>query len=132
MAEAMLFLRNFRFPILKPTFMRTYLLLFRAGYDQIAKVSEEEMKQRNLDWAGWVDTIAARGLLEGGNHLGNEGKVVRADTVTDGTVTAEGMSVLGYLLLKASSDEEAVKIARDCPILAGEGNSVEVRPLYSR
>lgn len=33
----------------------------------------------------------------------------------------------GYIIVKAESIEEAVGFAQGCPILQGDGNSVEVR-----
>ena len=112
--------------------MQTYLLLFRANYDEIAKASSEEMENRNTDWMKWLDSISAQNKLVGGNHLGNDGRIVHAnDTVENGTFAQKEVSVLGYILVQADSYDDAVIIAKACPILGGEGNSVEVRELHS-
>lgn len=112
--------------------MQTFLLLFRANYQLIAEVSASEMQQRNSDWMQWLNTMQERKQLAGGNHLDTEGRVVRAnDVVENGTMKSEGNSVLGYLLIQAENYDAAVLIAKECPILAGEGNTVEVRALHS-
>jgi hypothetical protein len=38
-------------------------------------------------------------------------------------------SILGYILILASSLDQAVELAKDCPILSGKGTSVEVREI---
>lgn len=112
--------------------MKTYLLLFRASYNEIAKTSPEEMQRRNETWMDWLDTISAEGKLAGGNHLGNGGYVVMADGIVEnGTFAETGVSVLGYILVKTETYDDALLIAKRCPILAGKGNSVEVRALHS-
>ncbi|MBD0378319.1 MAG: transcription initiation protein, partial [Flavisolibacter sp.] len=35
----------------------------------------------------------------------------------------------GYIIVKADSVDEAVEMAKGCPVLQGEGNSVEVRKI---
>lgn len=111
--------------------MKTYLLLFRADYKDITKVSREEMQSRNDDWMKWLDSIASQGNLVGGNHLDTDGRIVKNNGVAKGTLQVEGTSVLGYMLVQSASYEDAVKIAETCPILGGDGNSVEVRELHS-
>jgi hypothetical protein len=112
--------------------MQTYLLLFRASYAEIEKTSPEEMQRRNATWMDWLNAISAEGKLAGGNHLGNDGYVVKADGVVEkGTFAETGVSVLGYILVKTETYDEALLIAKDCPILAGKDNSVEVRALHA-
>lgn len=109
--------------------MKQYLLLFRANYQDIGSVSAEEMQERNDRWMDWIDDLTDKNALaEGGNHLDSGGKVLRGNgSVTDGPFLEVKESILGYLLINAESYDAAVKLAKDCPILAGEGTSVEVR-----
>jgi hypothetical protein len=112
--------------------MNTFLLLFRADYSAIEVVAPEVMQQRNADWMAWLKGISAEGKLVEGNHLGNDGRIVKGkNEVVEGTVTNEGTSILGYLLVSADSYNDAVNIAKACPILEGKGNSVEVRALHA-
>ncbi len=47
--------------------------------------------------------------------------------ITDGPYTVNRESVAGYIVIFAKDIDDAVRIARKCPILRGEGTSVEVR-----
>jgi hypothetical protein len=47
--------------------------------------------------------------------------------ITDGPYAEIKESIAGFIIVKADSFDEAVSMARACPILKGEGNSVEVR-----
>lgn len=111
--------------------MKEYLLLFRADYRDIAGVSAEETRERNNRWMDWIDDLVDQNhLSEGGNHLTPEGKVLRGnDAITDEPYRENNESLLGYILILASSFNEAVELAKNCPILAGKGTSVEVREI---
>lgn len=112
--------------------MKTYLLLFRADYRAIEVVAPEVTQQRNADWMAWLEHISVEGKMVDGNHLGKDGRIVKGgNEVVEGTVTNEGKSILGYFLVLADSYDDAVIIAKACPILEGEGNSVEVRALHA-
>jgi hypothetical protein len=49
--------------------------------------------------------------------------------VTDGPFGEIKETIGGYVTVKASNVEEAVEFAKGCPVLQGEGNSVEVRKI---
>jgi hypothetical protein len=51
--------------------------------------------------------------------------------VVESLDTAENRSVAGYIIVRANSLAEAAQLAKGCPILAGEGTSVEVREIES-
>jgi hypothetical protein len=110
--------------------MKEFLLVFRADIKAISQVSPDEMQARTQKWMDWIGGIAARGnLVNKGNRLTHDGKVVKSgDLVTDGPYSEIKESVLGYSLIKADNYEEAVELAKGCPILAGNG-SVEVRQI---
>jgi len=60
------------------------------------------------------------------------GKVVSgaARAVTDGPYAEAKDLLLGFIVIHAKDIDEAVAIARGCPIVAG-GGSVEIRPAGS-
>jgi hypothetical protein len=71
------------------------------------------------------------GKLAGANPLYNTGKVVSGAggrNVTDGPFAESKEAVGGYFLVNVAGEEEAVSIARGCPLL-DHGWSVEVRPV---
>lgn len=110
--------------------MKEFVLIFRMDITTEEKQpSPEQMKRYMTQWSEWTKGISAQGrLAEGGNHLSGSGRVLRpGNVVIDEPYTANGESVAGYILVLAEDIDNAVRIAEKCPILQGEGTSVEVR-----
>jgi len=80
-------------------------------------------------WEEWINDITVQNkLADGGNHLSTEGRVLKPNNViTDGPYTEKRESIAGYIIIKATNFDEAINIAKGCPILQGKGTSVEVR-----
>jgi hypothetical protein len=49
--------------------------------------------------------------------------------VTNGPFGDIKETIGGYIIVRAESVDEAVEFAKGCPVLQGEGNSVEVRKI---
>ena len=83
------------------------------------------MKQ-TMDWIGG---IAAQNKHIGGNGLAfDNAKVVgHKGVVTNGPFGDVKETLGGYVMVRASSINEAVEFAKGSPVLQGEGNTVEVR-----
>jgi len=80
----------------------------------------------------WLAGIAAQNkLINQGNGLSFEdARVVWPHNVVNkGPFGRIKETVGGYILVKADSVEEAVEFAKSCPVLQGEGNSVEIRKI---
>lgn len=111
--------------------MRKYLLIFRMDITtESAQPSPEEMEAYMNEWMNWINAISEKDQLSsGGNHLSyTSGKVLRPQKViTDGPYTVNNESVAGYIIVLAKGLDGAVEIAKECPILQGNGTSVEVR-----
>ena len=72
--------------------------------------------------AGW--------LLDGGDALAPEGRVVHPDsTVTDGPFAESKELVSGYSLIEADTYEAAAEYAKSCPMITAHHGYVEVRQL---
>lgn len=113
--------------------MKEFALIFRTSGNTGADLTPAQMQERMTSWMNWMGSIAARNqLVSQGNRLGiKESKTVKADkTVTDGPYTEVKEFINGYIIVKASSVDEAVDFAKECPILYG-GGKVEVRPLVA-
>lgn len=110
--------------------MKDYLFIFRSDFKNIPQGSPEEMQAMTKKWMDWIGGIAAQNKLsERGNRLSYGGKVLRANNViTDGPYTEIKESVGGYTAVKAETLEEAVELAKGCPILTFGGN-VEIREI---
>jgi hypothetical protein len=95
------------------------------------QASPEEMQALTKKWMDWVGNIAAQNkLTERGNRLvNNQGKVLKGNNlVTDGPYVEIKESIGGYSIVKANSLDEAIELAKGCPILNLGGN-VEVREI---
>jgi hypothetical protein len=110
--------------------MEEFMLIFR--HEDGRKVASPEQLQtwmkQTMDWIGG---IAAQNKFVGGNGLPFEGsKVVKhGNVVTNGPFGDIKETIGGYVIVKADSVDEAVAFAKGCPVLQGDGNSVEVRKI---
>jgi hypothetical protein len=110
--------------------MPKFMFVYRRGSDVGAKITPEAMEQRLERWRAWIGEGLKNGwMLDGGDALTQEGRVVRATkVVTDGPFIESKDIVGGYSLIQADTIEAAVELAQGCPALLN-GGSVEVRPL---
>lgn len=113
--------------------MQKYLYLFRGGDARMATMSPEEVQAHMAEWGVWMQGLAEKGQLIDGLPLKAEGKQVTkgGSVVTDGPF-AEGAEIVGgYLMVNATSLEEAAELSKGCPILDAEDGHVEVREIAS-
>ena len=110
--------------------MKEFLLVYRADYKTMPKVSPEAMQASTQKWMNWISGIAAQGKLANrGNRLVSSGKVLKSGgIISDGPYTEIKESILGYSIVKAISLEEAAELANGCPVLLTGGN-VEIREI---
>ncbi|HCN27770.1 MAG TPA: hypothetical protein DIT64_03090 [Verrucomicrobiales bacterium] len=106
-----------------------HLLLIR-GTQWNSSLSPAELQRVMTDFYGWVEGLRSKGILCGAQPLMEEGKIISGaqSLVTDGVFAESKEAVAGYFLLSVPSTDEAVKLAKACPILA-YGAQVEVRPI---
>jgi hypothetical protein len=114
--------------------MDEFIVLMRLDLiTKEAQPSPEQMKIYMQQYQHWVDSIVAQGKFAGGKGLSMEGKVIKPNQViTDGPFAEIKESIAGFIVVKANDLDEAVQLAKGCPILNGEGNSVEVRKIVTR
>ena len=110
--------------------MQEYVLIFRHENGQEV-ASPEQMQEWMKQTMDWIGTISAKGKFVNGTGLLFDGsKVVWSHgVVTDGPFGEIKETLGGQMIVKADSFEEAVEFAKGCPVLQGEGNSVEVRKI---
>jgi hypothetical protein len=110
--------------------MKEFLFVFRTDYKSLPMGSPEEMQAMAKKWQDWIGGIAAQNkLVQTGKRLNFDGKVVRPNgVVTDGPYTEVKESIGGYMFVKTESVEEAMELAKGCPILTAGGN-VEIRAI---
>lgn len=113
--------------------MDEYILLMRLDIiTKEAQPSPDQLQEYMKQYHDWVGGIAAQNKFSGGKGLSTEGKVLKSNNViTDGPFVEIKESIAGFIMIKANDFADAVKIAEGCPILKGEGNSVEVRQVVT-
>jgi hypothetical protein len=96
--------------------------------------SPEQMQEWMKATMDWIGGIAAQNKFVSGTGLLFEGaKVVNHDkVVTDGPFGEIKETIGGFITVLAESPEEAAEFAKGCPVLGGEGNSMEVRRIAKR
>jgi hypothetical protein len=112
--------------------MDEYLILMRLDLiTKEAQPSPEQMQVYMKMYQDWVGGIAAQNKFIGGKGLSTEGKVIKADQlITDGPFAEVKESLAGFIMVRAKDFDDAVILAKSCPILQGN-NSVEVRRVIS-
>ncbi|MGD0728547.1 MAG: YciI family protein [Candidatus Micrarchaeaceae archaeon] len=101
--------------------MTYYALLFKGGLPH-AKLTKE-YSERFVKWAMDVTSSEASG-----NRFKQEGRIVSSDNVEE--IKFDNDTVGGYLIIETENYEQAVEVAKGCPILENNG-SVEIREVIS-
>lgn len=112
--------------------MKEFVLIFRLKDIADTKPSPEQMQER----MNWLAGIAAQNkLVDKGNTLlpGSESaKTVKPDnTITDGPYTEIKEFIIGYVVIRTETIDEAVQIAKGNPIFKIGGN-IEIREVLKR
>ena len=111
--------------------MNEYLFIFRGGPHHDMDETDAAGQAHMGKWMEWMKGLAEQGKLGGAQPLHKTGKLVKGTkkVTTDGPCMEGKEMVGGYLICKAASYEEAVEIAKNCPILEDESGIVEVREI---
>jgi hypothetical protein len=109
--------------------MSKFLFIYRGGSDSTGEMTPEEMQQHMQKWETWIREAMQKGwMLDPGDALTPEGRVVKAKVVTDGPFVESKEIVGGFSIVQADSLDAAAKLAKGCPGLE-VGGAVEVRVL---
>jgi hypothetical protein len=116
--------------------MQEFMLIFRHE-DGTKIASPEQMQIWMKQTMDWIGGIAAQNKFVGGNGLPfDDARVVTnknsKPVVTNGPFGDIKETIGGYIIVKAESADEAAEFAKGCPVLQGEGNSVEVRKIATQ
>jgi len=113
--------------------MQEFMLIFRHE-DGNKVASPEQIQVWMKQTMDWIAGITAQNKFVGGNGLlFDDARVVHASKmVTNGPFGEIKETIGGYIMVKAESADEAAEFAKGCPVLQGEGNTVEVRKIAKR
>ena len=108
--------------------MAKFLFLY-WGDDSRSMRTPEELQASMEKWGAWIGAAMQQGwMLDPGDGLKPEGRVVKPSVVTDGPFVEAKEMVGGYSIVEAASIDAAAALAKGCPGLQ-TGITVEVRPL---
>ncbi|WP_309640683.1 YciI family protein [Flavobacterium sp.] len=111
--------------------MKEFMMIFRSEINESFGPSPEQMQSSIQHWMDWMGGIAAQGKMASGNRLSFEGKTLKPNNVIADGPYAEVKEIIGgYVVVKATNIDEAMKLAEGCPIL-NHGGHVEVRSVIS-
>ena len=113
--------------------MNEFILIFRHEDGQKV-ASPEQIQAWMKQTMDWISGIAAQNKFVGGNGLPfDDARVVHHNkTVTNGPFGDIKETIGGYIIVRADSADEAAEFANGCPVLQGEGNTVEVRRIQRK
>ena len=108
--------------------MTKFLFTYRGASEAAARMAPEEKEQHMQKWEKWIGEGMEKGwMLDPGDGLTAETRVVNAKVVTDGPFVESKEIVGGFSIVQADTIEAAAELAKGCPALLA-GGSVEVRP----
>jgi hypothetical protein len=102
--------------------MANFLLVYHGGG---MPDSPEEGAKVMEAWNTWFAELGDK-VVDGGNPVSHVKTVHANGSVTDGGANQSS----GYSVIRADSLDQAVKLAKGCPVLAG-GASVEVAETFN-
>jgi hypothetical protein len=109
--------------------MAKFLFVYRNAPDAMTRLSPEQMQQQNQKWFAWISEAMKKGwMLDPGDALTKEGRIVKANAVTDGPFVEAKEIIGGFSIVQADTVDTAAELAKGCPGLQSGGN-VEVRRL---
>lgn len=116
--------------------MQEYALIMRHE-DGNKVASPEQLQQWMKQTMDWINSIAAKDKFVSGTGLPfDEARVVTNKdakaVVTNGPFGDIKETIGGFIVVRAESVDEAVEFAKSCPVLQGEGNSLEVRRIAGK
>ena len=108
---------------------RKYLVLFRnQPTGGQPGPSPEQMQQMFAAYNTWKEKFK-EDILDMGDKLNSEGRVVTASGVADGPFVEAKEVVGGYMIVSAENYDGAVKVVRACPAVHAPGASLGIREM---
>ena len=101
-----------------------FMFLFRGGRE----MPEDELETRMAKWGAWIDDLGEQFVA--GGPLDEDGRILdsKDGEPKRGFVEDGDAEVGGYIIVEAGSIDDAVNLARGCPIYEVDGIA-EVREI---
>lgn len=113
------------------TIMNEYVFLVQFGLQQT--LTPEQQKQNSADRAKLIQQWTEQGVFVGSSLINQPGVVISGPsrTISQGYLPDAMFRVVSAIRVKAADLNEAVEMAKACPILAYQGK-IEVREVQPR
>lgn len=109
--------------------MNKYLLLYRSPVANTEyQPSAEEMQQMLAQWESWKQKFKAA-VLDMGDGLKPTGRVLKDGVVSDGPHIESKEVLGGFSIVQAETYEQALEVAKECPVLHMPGARIEIREM---
>lgn len=107
-----------------------FLFLYRSPVASTpAKApSPEDMQAMFTAWNAWKAKFSQE-IVDIGDGLKPGGAFYKAGTVTDGPFIEAKEVMGGYSIISAPSLARAIEVAKECPMNATPGGSIEIREM---
>ncbi|QCR24352.1 YciI family protein [Pontibacter sp. SGAir0037] len=109
--------------------MKQYMIFLKEDLQAAQQLAPEQMEADIQQYMQWVEELTQAGQFVAGDPLESGGyHITQKELLTDGPFIESKEAISGYFIIKAASDEQAIEIARQCPVFKA-GGSVELRPV---
>ncbi len=111
--------------------MAQYILLLRGVNEKLNNYSPEQLQRLLEKYGAWIEGIRNEDKLRGSQKLKSDVRhqvSVKNAGIIDGPFTETKETIGGYFVIETNEFQEAVKIAKACPILS-HGGSVEIQEI---
>lgn len=110
--------------------MAKFLFVYRSPKNARQTMTPEEIERSMHKWGSWISEAIQKGwMLDPGDALKSEGRVVNADRIISDGPFVEAKEILGgFSIVEAATIDAAAELAKGCPVFQ-RGGSVEVRQM---
>jgi hypothetical protein len=109
---------------------RKYLVMLRSVPGKQSPPAPAQMQEMYAAFGAWQQKYAGN-IVDMGGKLAPSGKVMTTSGVMDGPFAETKEVVAGFMVIAATSYEQAIEVARECPGVVRPGSSVEIREIAS-
>jgi hypothetical protein len=115
--------------MMKTTPTNQYMFLVRGGACRDSDLSPEQMQAKMTEVYAWIESLTKRGIMSAAQPLTPERKLVSGPKVivSDGIAAESKEAIGGFFIINVANMDEAVNIARTCPMFRHGGGELEVR-----
>jgi len=114
--------------------MKNFIFLYEGGDpDWHANASAEDMQVQMQKWEEWMTMLSEKGqLVSGGDPLHYEGTRLNASGLATDIAASEFKDLVsGYSVVSAKDKQDAIEIAKTCPIFFDDKITVQIREVMN-